>query len=377
MKQIYVWGIIAVIGALLIGGAVIFFGDEKNDEVKESPNILQTKENTHSEAIDKVFNSHDLFGVDSHFQFTASIPSSWQAEYVSESQAINFYVPPEKSSIGTTLQSERLDSSKIFVKYFIADKFLTLTTVDIRSRLESVINGRQAVTYVIAKKPSIKNFPNQPIWRNEKHTVTDIRSSGDSPTVFYVFAKSPLLPENDFKNFLESVRFVSDEKSAILHDPLERLAERTIKKPFGILISQENFPIQPERFSGYHTGVDFEILPGEEKTNVFTHAVSDGTIVSVRKASGYGGVVVIQHVINGKKLYGIYGHLRLSSVLPEGIHVKKGDVFGALGEGGTAETDFERKHLHFGLYQGEPPNILGYVENKNELSNWVDPMLFY
>jgi hypothetical protein len=30
------------------------------------------------------------------------------------------------------------------------------------------------------------------------------------------------------------------------------------KKPFGIYITPENSPVQPENFTGYHTGIDVE-----------------------------------------------------------------------------------------------------------------------
>ena len=39
-------------------------------------------------------------------------------------------------------------------------------------------------------------------------------------------------------------------------EPIGQTEERITKKPFGIKISPENSPISPERFSGYHTGID-------------------------------------------------------------------------------------------------------------------------
>ena len=38
---------------------------------------------------------------------------------------------------------------------------------------------------------------------------------------------------------------------------------RITKKPFGIFITTQNSPVQPERFSGYHTGVDVEYKDAE------------------------------------------------------------------------------------------------------------------
>src|SRR3989344_6907506 len=40
--------------------------------------------------------------------------------------------------------------------------------------------------------------------------------------------------------------------------PVDEFEERITKKPFGIFITPQNSPIKPERFSGYHTGVDVE-----------------------------------------------------------------------------------------------------------------------
>src|SRR4030067_1140465 len=40
--------------------------------------------------------------------------------------------------------------------------------------------------------------------------------------------------------------------------PINRADERVTKKPFGIFITPQNSPIQPEKFSGFHTGADFE-----------------------------------------------------------------------------------------------------------------------
>jgi len=50
--------------------------------------------------------------------------------------------------------------------------------------------------------------------------------------------------------------------------PLDRAAERVSKKPFGIFITPQNSPVQPEKFRGYHTGADFEIFSDELDANV-------------------------------------------------------------------------------------------------------------
>lgn len=40
--------------------------------------------------------------------------------------------------------------------------------------------------------------------------------------------------------------------------PIAEFEKRITKKPFGIYITPQNSPVQPERFTGYHTGVDVE-----------------------------------------------------------------------------------------------------------------------
>ena len=50
------------------------------------------------------------------------------------------------------------------------------------------------------------------------------------------------------------VSMESREKNKTFTNPISNPLERIIKKPFGIKINPANSPVQPERFSGYHTG---------------------------------------------------------------------------------------------------------------------------
>jgi len=147
-----------------------------------------------------VFSTADLPDRDPAFELTAAIPKTWRAEYVAASSAINLYDPQASGSTN-------LEKSQIFVKYFSASKFLTLSTVDILSQSSTTISGRPAMKYLIEKKSGIKDFVGQPSWRNEKHTVTDIRSTDQSPTTFYVYAQSPKVSDAVFTNFLTSIKF--------------------------------------------------------------------------------------------------------------------------------------------------------------------------
>lgn len=156
--------------------------------------------------------------------------------------------------------------------------------------------------------------------------------------------------------------------------PLENASERVTLKPFGIFVTPQDSPLEQERFSGYHTGTDFEILEGEKERGVPVKTVCSGELVQKRTASGYGGVVVQRCEIEGEPVTIIYGHLDIKSVEAEkGESLKTGERLGILGEGKSPETDGERKHLHLGLRQGEEVNIKGYVNSQEDLSDWLDP----
>lgn len=152
---------------------------------------------------------------------------------------------------------------------------------------------------------------------------------------------------------------------------------RITKKFFGTYVTPHNSPVQPEKFTGYHTGVDFETTPTEGTTDVPVTAFCDGNLLLKKYASGYGGVAVESCTLQGNAVTVIYGHLRLSSITPRlGQTLKKGEQIAVLGTGYSAETDGERKHLHLGIHLGTSINILGYVQKQSDLSGWLDPMQF-
>ena len=158
-----------------------------------------------------------------------------------------------------------------------------------------------------------------------------------------------------------------------LTPPITNWQNRVTKKPFGIYITPKTSPVQPERFQGYHTGVDFETFPDEQNIDVPIYAICDGKLLQKRTASGYGGIAVQACKLNGEDATIIYGHLRLTSVTANvGQELKAGDMLAVLGTGYSTETDGERKHLHLGIHKGSAINILGYVQNQAELANWLD-----
>jgi murein DD-endopeptidase MepM/ murein hydrolase activator NlpD len=163
--------------------------------------------------------------------------------------------------------------------------------------------------------------------------------------------------------------------TAAIAMPISNTLSRVTKKFFGTYVTPQNSPVQPEKFKGYHTGADFETLPDEQNIDVPIYAICDGKLLMKKYASGYGGVAVESCKINSQDVTVIYGHLRLSSIIPNtGDILKPGDKIAVLGTGFSVETDGERKHLHLGIHKGSAINILGYVQNQSDLAGWIDPL---
>ncbi len=163
-----------------------------------------------------------------------------------------------------------------------------------------------------------------------------------------------------------------------LAEPISNALTRITKKPFGIKISPKTSPVQPERFSGYHTGTDFETTADEQKIDVPIYAICEGKLILKKIASGYGGVAVQACKINNQDVTVIYGHLRLTSIAAKlNQNIKAGEQLAVLGTGYSQETDGERKHLHLGIHKGKTITLLGYIQNQSQLNQWLDFFKFY
>jgi len=161
-----------------------------------------------------------------------------------------------------------------------------------------------------------------------------------------------------------------------LAEPVADFRSRITKKPFGIYITPQNSPIQPEKFTGYHTGFDVEYADIVSDTPVYS--VSDGTVEYAGIVSGYGGVIVVKENIDGKDILTLYGHLNPTTLISVGQKVSKNEQIGILGKDKSQETDGERKHLHFGIIKGGTIDFRGYVQNETELNaGWYNPLDFY
>lgn len=377
-KKIFICFWIILVVVIVVLGSWLFFrqGEESRsqlnlasvgtfgtDAVFPAEQRAQDQASIESEAPDTEYVMVQFSRFDPSFRFGGVIPRGWRVEYVPSIESLNIYDPTAGDRAGL--------SSQIFIRKFTASRFLTLSTVTIHSREETLLNGRDAVRYEIEKKSGVAPFPDQPPWRSERHRLIDVRFSKQSPSVFYVIAFRPSLEQQIEDTFLDSLAFHNDEKSFV--SPMERASERITKKPFGLRVTPGDSPVDSERFSGYHTGADFEIFPEEAPSDVAVRSICGGFIKEVRSAKGYGGVVS-QGCELSTPLSVTYGHLKFSSIaVRKGAYVTPGEVIGMLGEGGTDETDGERKHLYLGIHRGSQADIRGYIERKNELTDWIDP----
>lgn len=168
---------------------------------------------------------------------------------------------------------------------------------------------------------------------------------------------------------------VTASSSVGLFEPVTHFKDRITKKTFGMYITPATSPVEHDKFSGFHTGVDAEFTDTTGAVPVV--AVADGVVVFSRWATGYGGVIVVKNARDDIPRYALYGHLNAATLLPVGTHVTAGQRLGLLGDDHSEQTDGVRKHLHFSLYTGDVLDIRGYVPTKEDLANWADPLAFF
>ncbi|PIR42075.1 MAG: hypothetical protein COV30_00280 [Candidatus Yanofskybacteria bacterium CG10_big_fil_rev_8_21_14_0_10_37_15] len=312
---------------------------------------------TGSMEVEKNSSSFNFSAFNSKFRFSADLTERWRVEYVPEIESLNIL--------------DINNEPQIFIRYFEASQFLTLQTVDILNRETTQIKGHDAVKYEIRKKPGTAVFPFQPKWRNEQHSLVDIRLSKNNPSLFYVFAYNPQLSAIDFQKFIDSLIFDNDSES--ISEPIKNSNERVTKKPFGLYVEPGNSTVTPEKFTGYHSAVDYEILSGEENIDVPVFAVCGGNMREFKSAQGYGGVIVQDCLFEDQPVTVIYGHLKLSSITGRrGDYLVFGNKIAVLGNAFSDETGDERKHLHLGIRKGSASDIRGYVPREEDLLDWID-----
>jgi len=181
--------------------------------------------------------------------------------------------------------------------------------------------------------------------------------------------------------FFIFLTFTNSAYAADFFYPITHATERITIKPYGAYINTSFYEGKESLFKsarpqGYHTGTDFETLDDEENKPVPVYAISDGKILFIGDIDGYGGVILLS--LNNNIQTALYGHIKTT-----GINIKKGDTISGgtvltyLGEAFSKETGSERKHLHFGIYNGIDAYFVGHENTKENLSKkWTDPIQF-
>lgn len=159
--------------------------------------------------------------------------------------------------------------------------------------------------------------------------------------------------------------------------PLDDFALRQTPLHFGLHVTPDpdSNPIDPpERFTGYHVGLDVEVGAAELDKDVAVHAICAGPVVYSGFAGGYGGLVVQACTVGKQAVTVIYGHLALDNLPGHGAALKSGDRIAVLAPARSYGSDGNRKHLHLGIHSGSTIDMRGYVQTAEETRQFIDPM---
>ncbi len=161
--------------------------------------------------------------------------------------------------------------------------------------------------------------------------------------------------------------------------PLDKTDQRQTLLKFGMYVTPDpsQNPISPpERFTGYHTGLDIEILPEEKDLPVLVKTICEGKILYTGIIEGYGGVIIQECLIDNQVVSVLYGHLNPTSfkVLVGNNSMSAQTTIAELGKDRSEETGNTRKHLHLGIHKGNHIEFLGYVNEPKDLEEFIDPL---
>lgn len=158
--------------------------------------------------------------------------------------------------------------------------------------------------------------------------------------------------------------------------PMEHATNRPTPLHFGVHVTPDpaTNPIDPpERFSGFHAAVDFEVSEEELEMPVSVFAICRGKVVYSGYAEGYGGLLIQRCTLDGEPISVIYGHLSRNGLIEDGVTLRSGAQLGYLADARSTDSDGNRKHLHLGIHKGKALDMRGYVPTEEELAEYIDP----
>lgn len=173
----------------------------------------------------------------------------------------------------------------------------------------------------------------------------------------------------------------SDEqapKSAYYYPMSGDYSSRVTFRWFGKLVSAgEVAPDCGQSFSGYHNADDLEVTSTEKQQPVPVYAIANGRIRQISNVNGYGGLLIMEANLEGQPVTLNYGHIDINSAsVRVGDTISAGQQLALLGQGCSAQTDGERKHLHFAIHKSTEIDVRGYLPTQVALNSWINPKEF-
>lgn len=159
--------------------------------------------------------------------------------------------------------------------------------------------------------------------------------------------------------------------------PLDHALIRETPLHFGVYVTPDpdQNPIDPpERFTGFHAAVDYEVSADELDADVSVYAICQGKVLYAGFAEGYGGMVAHRCRIHDEDVVVLYGHLARAALPKIGSTVYPGTKIAVLAPARSTDSDGNRKHLHLGIHKGRELDVRGYVRQESELSDFLNPL---
>lgn len=217
----------------------------------------------------------------------------------------------------------------------------------------------------------------QQVSEEQEYTAVDFTASDTD----YQFKS--LVPPNYKLEYVAQIESISIYDQSAEGDAIRDKSQIFIRKftanTFLTLKTVDILSREEEKFTGYHTGTDFEIYEEELLPEVPVLAICGGVVKERKRVIGYGGVVIQECMFENQPVRVLYGHVSLddsSSLRPigagVGAYIPPGRIIVKLGADKSEDTDGERKHLHLGIIKGTVADTRGYVPREQELEKWLD-----